>query len=650
MADAEVGILPLAGIAPGPAFNPRALFGDKFPDYNSDWLAPFAIGAKSLLAEQEHYLPITMNSYANNPALHKVIDVALLGVLAEKMSWIQKELLPIVSSNDTKWKIRTVRMINTELHETPNLATSTVMQKQVTTEEVVAVRYGKSIPFENDELSTEEGRKDLRIKMACWAAAIIQKMAYIGFAAIATCDQRPANHMLYTARSLREFMDAHHRYKLEFAYCYKGGINLNVLISKYADLMKEINEGQDADLVIVPPHYDQFLNYRSALQINYDKGGQPAVNTVATDPKPGSISRYRVRTAPGIYDENERRILASLSTVNVRLGSYYDFAVDYNRKKLERDATPAQQTAHAERYIVGEIYDTKQNKHVTITVEDCMKGLSNFFSKDERDDLYHVRDAAGLDGHHTEILNENGLVPGAALDLEDFLDKFDFVGLLPNETQVMDSLYLVVSKGGIGNTYSGVTRYEAGVKAETQESIFTMTKWMTAHVPKKERVVRIANQLFAGYVCGKDSQIIDPDNFRDLSETNFDDDRVGLHGSIYMMFQKKSQFKPPEFVFSIPINNLFTGADIGSYRGNILHLIEHWCEVFHFPANFNGGVASYLNNNRFSIVLYQNGMSNYYRGVFGRSCASQTHVQYETVGTREVRDYGYNLLPGCENK
>lgn len=647
---ADVGILPFDGIVAGTPFNPRALFGDKFPDYSSDWLAPFAMGAKTVLAEQEHYLPITMNSYANNPALHKVIDIALLGVLNEKMSWIQRELLPIVSSNDTKWKIRTVRMINTELHETPNLATSTVMQKQVSTEEVVAIRYGKSIPFENDELSTEEGRKDLRVKMACWAAAIIQKMAYIGFAAIATCDQRPANHMLYTARSLREFMDAHHRYKLEFAYCYKGGINLNVLISKYADLMKEINEGQDADLVIVPPHYDQFLNYRSALQINYDKGGQPAVNTVALDPKPGSISRYRVRTAPGIYDENERRILSSLSTVNVRLGSYYDFAVDYNRKKLE-DVDPHNVAAHnhASRYIVGEIYDTKQNKHVTITVGDCMKGLSNFFNRSDVG-LYRVKDGADLTREQVHILRDIGLGAGNVLDIEDFLDKVDFVGLLPNETQVMDSLYLVVSRGGIGNTYSGVTRYESGIKPETQESMFTMTKWMTAHVPKKEKVVRIANQLFAGYVCGKDSKIIDPAYFEELSESGFSDDMVGLRGSIYMMFQKKDSFKPPEFVFSIPIDGLFQGADVAAYESNRLGLIEHWCKIFKFPDDFGSGFASYLQNHRFSVVLYQNGMANYYRGVFGRSCASQTHVQYETVGTREVRDYGYNLLPGCENK
>lgn len=651
------GTLSAASFNPrdGVLFTPQKMFqGVEPPAFNSDWLPD---PTKMIQAYQEQYLPFSMLSYINNPALHRQVDVQIAGVMKERLQWINKELLPVMSTNDVKWNVRTLRMLNTQLHETPNLAHSTVMQQQILNEEVVAVRYGKSIPYENDEYSTVEGRRNLQDKLAAIIAATVQKMAYIAYKAVLAADQSTPNDVLREANSLRDFVNAYHRYKLEYAYSYKGPINLNTLASRYADILRETNDDVEADLVIVPPTYGPFLKYRSPLQYRFGDGGTDASNTLKTD-ESGSISKYRVRVAPGIYDENERRTFASISTLKTRIGSFSDFAVDVNRKKFDpRGIDPGIVSIlalkHVKSYVVGEIYDTRQDKHVTITVGDCMEALNYLFIEDPDEGTYliHANNAAAQ-----ELLDELMGVPDFTaclledtgrywLNMEIFLDTVDFIGLFPCETQVMDSLHLVVSKGGIGYTFLGQSRYETGVKADTQESIVTFTKWMAAHVFDRHKVIRIPNQLFAGYVCGKDSRIIDPQNYLSLKASNYDDDEIGGAGSVFMTFALRSQFKIPEFIFSSNLD--FFGGERSQYSNNFLPYMHIWMRILQFPSA--NSLEGHLTGVNLALILYHNGMKNFYRGIMGNSCASQTHVQFETTGTREVRNYGLTLLPGCNN-
>lgn len=631
----------------GVAFSAEELFkSGKPPEFKSDWLPD---PAKLVRAGEDQYLPTSIESYFNNPSLHRQIDRQILGVMAERMSWLNKELLPVISSNDTRWNVKTMRILNTQLQETPLLGTATVMQQQISREEVIATRYMKAIPFENDQLSTVEGRRDLQKKMGCWVAATLQKMAYAAYAAILATDQRTPNDFLRQSRTLRDYVNTYHQYKLEFAYAYKGPVNLQALASRYADLLREANDDVEPDILLVPPTYGPFIKYRSPLQYRHGDGGSDAMTTLATD-KARSLGSLRVEVAPGIYDENERQTLASLSTTKTRVGAYSDFAVDLSRKKPADTLDDALKFAQQKNYIVGTVYDTAQNKEVIITVGDCMKGLSNFFTEDG--DGYKIEfESDAEEDLWTAMVAKHpalGKVGSAnqPLDLEAFLDLVEFTGLQPCETQVMDSMHLIVSKGGIGNTFVGMSRYSQGEDPNTMSSLFTYAKYVTAYVYDQQKVARIPNQLFAGYICGKDSRIIDPKHFHALSRSNYNDEEVGRYGSIFMTFQPRGVFKVPEFIFSTDMS-FFDQGEKEMYPLNFLPLAEFWTEVLKFPKAQS--LDHHLRTNNFSLMLYHNGMSNFYRGIQGHKCSSQTHVQFETDGTREVRNFGLELLPGCKS-
>ena len=177
-------------------------------------------------------------------------------------------------------------------------------------------------------------------------------------------------------------------------------------------------------------------------------------------------------------------------------------------------------------------------------------------------------------------------------------------------------------------------------------SLFTYAKYVTAYVYDQQKVARIPNQLFAGYICGKDSRIIDPKHFHALSRSNYNDEEVGRYGSIFMTFQPRGVFKVPEFIFSTDMP-FFDQGEKEMYPLNFLPLAEFWAEVLKFPKAQS--LDHHLRSNNFSLMLYHNGMSNFYRGIQGHKCSSQTHVQFETDGTREVRNFGLELLPGCKS-
>jgi len=216
--------------------------------------------------------------------------------------------------------------------------------------------------------------------------------------------------------------------------------------------------------------------------------------------------------------------------------------------------------------------------------------------------------------------------------------RLSFVGINPFDTQYMQSLYMVI-KNNLGKTYISQGNFETDPNGVNQSTTFTYTQWIAGVVERPQQIARIANQIYAGYEGGKSSKIIRPADFQALRTSQYDIETVNSVGSIYIMMQPAS-FRPRERMLSLSLENVFRDNTLDNYFVGF----KHWNEYFEFP-QAPMDLRLHMNNVKFPLVLYLNGMPSHYMGIPEMKLANKSHHEYEAPKTKRVRMYGLEVFP-----
>lgn len=216
--------------------------------------------------------------------------------------------------------------------------------------------------------------------------------------------------------------------------------------------------------------------------------------------------------------------------------------------------------------------------------------------------------------------------------------RLSFVGINPFDTQYMQSLYMVI-KNNLGKTYISQGNFETDPNGVNQSTTFTYTQWIAGVVERPQQIARIANQIYAGYEGGKSSKIIKPADFQALRTSQNDIETVNNVGSIYIMMQPAS-FRPRERMLSLSLENVFRDNTPDNYFVGF----KHWNEYFEFP-QAPMDLRLHMNNVKFPLVLYLNGMPSHYMGIPEMKLANKSHHEYEAPKTKRVRMYGLEVFP-----
>ena len=609
---------------------------------------------KIIAGPNDQFDPHSVAHYLNYESVKAKIDLKTKGLYSTKKSWLNEKLMPLLETTKARWTLTINRVFNSELTVTPNLAPSTVMGYQQRAIEIVAERFGKDIVAEEEDISTEEGRLILQQKLVAIAGATANKIATITYAAIVNSDRTDPAAQLTSIVLLEQFVELYQRYKTEFGFFYKGDTSADLLVSRYGEILKERTENETTgDYLIIPPTYSGFMELRSPLQYAYGTGGPKAAETLDTH-KLKNVGSFTVAKAPGILDDDARVTIQSTTVTRTRVGSYTDFSVDRNRRR-SGNADPMYKFEDVKQYPVGAPYDTDEDQDKLFTVSTCMNALSTFFRERGDGTGYDVIAQQNTVEHAIlqDMQNRNAAFrkavsppTGQPIDVEAFLDLVVFVAISPCETQMMDSVHLVGAKGAIGNAILLPTTQGVDKSSVTGELTYTFRKRIGAFVNRPECVIKIPNQLFAGYICGKNTRIVSPANFGYMRSTNYSDTSVKQCGSMFMMFALKSDFNAPDFIFANSLKD-FSPNERTAFYSNVFPNMALWMQYLQLPDE--SSIPNHYHTCDLPFMLFHNGMDKYYMGILGNRCESQTHVQFERPGTRAVRNVGVSLLPKLAN-
>ena len=663
--------------------------------------------------------PSSMLSYTSIPSLLEKAEPIVLSTITTQFTWVQ-DLMPVVITDKRRWNTSTIRYLETTMPYVPNLGHSTTLQREVSSREVHAHRFGKSIKVEHDTLMTVEGQRYLQEDFLRLSGLAIDTITYASLQSIFAESRGDEYAMMVNSSSVQDFLEFNDAHRDEFAYGYRSATGLDNLAAIYRNRLFQSNS-MDPDLIIGPDGFDGFFNTRSSLQYQYDKAGQTGPIVLRTQPRIHQVAGIEMRITPSMENMFKQRLF-DLTASQIRLGSYHHFALDPSVNPVNFNT------------IMGNIYDTDEDQYVLMRFRTILQhGLSAFFDIDNNEIYFtdemldvikvlnakqkgHIAgnnfasladakaacaaNAAALytaaltqaaptflpaminltvikQSDYMSILSGMGASPAqmafasvlfhnevstgdlifnagpsTANDANNNIDRItrlgtsitmlgtrlSFPGINPFDTQYMQSLYMVI-KNNLGKAYISPGNFESDPNGVNQSTTFTYTQWIAGVVERPQQIARITNQIYAGYEGGKSSKIIKPDDFQRLATDQYDIETVNEVGSIYIMMQPHS-FRPRERMLSLSLNQVLNG------ERDEYHFVgyEHWNKYFKFP-EAPVDLRLHMNNVKFPLVLYLNGMPSHYMGIPDMKLANKSHHEFEAPKTKKVRMYGLEVFP-----
>ena len=434
------------------------------------------------------------------------IQTLFASMLSSEVHWMNKDILPLVLTDDTKHTMKIVEFHNTTMQQVPAGGTSRTFRKSVTEIISKSERYGMHFELDMDVLDVAEGQDEVFVNVRVVLSSMLDVLSSVAYRALV--DDVTSEIFNRQAELLNDKAMLYHLIddQIEmFAICNKRKIGIAHIIQKYRVEMERVDKRPK--VCIIPPKKRPLLISGSSSLYSYDKAGQEGVDRLMHNGAFQKIGDIEIRVAPSYFN--------SSGTDENSFGRYCRLG-----EQVILDSFPGMAPEGRRTWM---IFDVTVDDYVRLT-EDSIRGAAAKQQGAENFDETYV----ALCVENKSYMVRYGMIDG-------FLEhELHFLLIRPFCTYRMQDLTIVAPGDDLGNTFTSKRSWCIANDSNTFMFQAGFRSWAGTFIKDRKRLKNARNAFYDGIVQGVNVKFLNYESIRGLSNDNFNTNDFPT-GSIYVL-------------------------------------------------------------------------------------------------------------------
>lgn len=477
---------------------------------------------------------------AEDEAFIRQMQVQILGLVRQDLSYINELLLPLIPTNDTKVRWNTIKFMPQAMVRNPALGVNYTHERVETQEEASAKRLGQHFEIEGDAWYTEKGQQDFAMNMAFWSVTIADTMAMTAWAELVKPRIESRRRYFDSVRNAATFDQAVIRQRDDTFAPYKSAKGIYRIVQDNCELLYT-NTGKEANIMVMPREKSSLITNGTSIS-TFKNGGERGIDMLMSKGMLGEIVPGLKVFPPPKFSINPAYDASTPLDSDIRIGSYH--VVKFETHEL---GSKENTTGFAKYQCLDKLYDENEDRWKSLgSLIDCMKHSGRFTGTDAAltaitpDDYDRSNPGKyAKDPFHTVFGVKKSAEAWAEWCIS---NKCRFVVVAPFAGYRTQGALLAAAGEDAGITTMSKPIITKGEDAMTQVFKFNLTFWAGAYVFQPERFQMVRNVFYNGILGGGGVSLIDEAEANRLKdETNWENNSVG-RPSMYFMIVGEGDF------------------------------------------------------------------------------------------------------------
>lgn len=258
---------------------------------------------------------------AEDEAFIRQLQVQILGLVRQDLSYINELLLPTQMTKDTKIRWNTIKFMPQSMVRNPALGVNYTHERIESQDEASAKRLGQHFEIEGDAWYTEKGQQDFSMNMAFWAVTIADTMAMTAWTELVKPRLESRRKYFDKVKNERTFIDAVIRQRDDTFAPYKNAKGIYRLVQDNCELMYT-NTGKEANIMVMPRDKSSLITNGTAIS-TYQSGGERGLDLLMSKGSLGEIVPGLKVFPPPKFSINPAYDATTPLDADIRIGSFH---------------------------------------------------------------------------------------------------------------------------------------------------------------------------------------------------------------------------------------------------------------------------------------------------------------------------------------